>query len=181
MLKITIPDGEFYDEKNNRFITVKGQTISLEHSLVSISKWEQKWKKPFLHNVRNRTYEESLDYIRCMTITQNVPQNCYYMMDSKLLKQIYDYIDDPMTATTIHRIGKANNNRTIMTSERIYGQMIRLGIPFECQKWHLNRLLMLIKVCDIDNGPKQKLSRREALAYQRAQNEARKKKYNTTG
>lgn len=181
MLLLTIPDKEYYDETKNEFITVKGQTIQLEHSLVSISKWEAKWKQPFLDRRQEKTVEQTLDYIRCMTITQNVRPELYYSLSDKQIGVIEAYILDPMTATWFSKNDDQPKNRKIMTSEVIYWEMIALQIPFECQKWHLNRLLTLIQVCNAENSPKKKMSAKDAMEQRRALNAARKKKLGTRG
>jgi len=181
--KITIPScPEQYDEEHNIFLpATKAQTIVLEHSLVSISKWEAKWHKPYLGK-EPQSMEEFIDYVRCMTLTQNVDPNVYNALVSapKLIHEISAYINDSMTATTISKDGH-KSNREIITSEIIYYWMIYYGIPFECQKWHLSRLLMLINVCNIKNAPQKKMSQREIMASNRAINAARRKKYNTRG
>ena len=164
MLQITIKGGEVFDEKTNEFHQVKTTTINLEHSLVSISKWESKWKKPFLSKNEEKTTEELLDYIRCMAVTQNVDPYLYYRISNGDVKRIVDYIEDPMTATTFHdyRNQKEKGSNQIVTSELIYYWMIAMNIPWECQKWHINRLMALIKICEIKNNPQKKMSRREA-------------------
>ena len=146
MLKIFVPSGELFDERTERFITITGRELQLEHSLVSISKWESRWKKPFLGNeVKSR--EETIDYVRCMTISQNVDPNVYLGLTESNINAVNKYIDEPMTATTFKN-NQRKTNRQIITNEIIYFWMISLGIPMECQKWHLNRLLTLILVCD---------------------------------
>lgn len=179
MLKITIPGGEQYDEVNNEFITLKEATLQLEHSLVSLSKWESKWKKPFLSK-EEKTTEQMVDYIRCMTITQSVRPEIYSFVTNDNVAKIQAYIDDSMTATIIGSVAKPPQRRTI-TAELIYCWMIALQIPFECQKWHLNRLLTLINVCSIENGPKQKMPKSEVLRRQAAVNAARRRKFGTRG
>ena len=184
MLHITIPATELWDEANERFITVsKATTLALEHSLVAISKWESKWCKPFLTN-KEKTAEEAIDYIRCMTLTQNVDPNVYLCISEKSIKEINDYIAAPMTATVIREYGPSRINREVVTSELIYYWMVALNIPFECQKWHLNRLLTLIRICNIKNRPQDKssrLSQREVLENYAALNAARKKALNSKG
>lgn len=180
MLKIIIPGGELFDEEQSMFITTKEQTLTLEHSLVSLSKWESKWEKPFMAKEK-RTIEESIDYIRCMTITQNVNPNAYHFLSDANIKEVNEYIELPMTATIFTRPDKKATNREIITAEIIYYWMIALNIPFECQKWHLNKLLTLINVCDIKSQPPKKMSRSELLARNKALNEARRKKLNNKG
>ena len=180
MLSITVPDTELFDDANQQFYIVKGGTIQLEHSLVSISKWESKWKKPFFLK-NNKTAEETLDYIRCMTITQNVNPYLYKCLTNENIATIKNYIDDPMTATTISNPKKNGGKNEVVTSEILYYYMITLGIPFECQKWHLNRLIMLMRVCSIKNSKPQKMSKSDYLAHRRALNEKRKKALHTHG
>ena len=180
MLKITIPDREFYDEEANQFFTVKGATLSLEHSLVSLSKWESKWRKPFITKEK-KTVSETIDYIKCMTLTQNVNPNVYQLIGDDIIDQVNTYIDAPMTATTFSRKEKRSSSREQITSELIYYWMIALNIPFKCEKWHLNRLLTLIRVCEIKNEPPKKMSNKELLSRNAAINEARRKKWNTKG
>ena len=187
MLKIVVPSiviGEEYDELKNEFIpiTTKSQTLQLEHSLVSLSKWESKWKKPFLVKGQ-RTTEEIIDYVRCMTLTQNVDPNVYKALAStpQLMAEVSAYIDASMTATTFPKRGNRPSNHEIITSEIIYYWMVSYQIPFECQKWHLSRLLTLINVCNVKNAPQKKMSRQEIIARNRALNAARRKKLNTRG
>lgn len=182
MLTIHVPEKEFYDEAREEFVTYPEATLNLEHSLVSVSKWESKWHKPFLSDQTNRTNEETLDYIRCMTISKNVDPNVYVsiMYDADVQSKINKYIEDPMTATII-------NNRTpgagreIITSEVIYYWMIQFGIPVEFEKWHLSRLMTLIQVCSIKNGGTQKMSQRDILKENMALNAARRKQMGSKG
>lgn len=181
VLQITVKGTALFDESTNRRIRIKDTTLQLEHSLVSLSKWESKWKVPYLNN-HQITPEMSIDYVRCMTISQNVDPAVYRFLSPENLKQIRDYIDDPMTATTFSKTVGKGGSRQIVTSEIIYYWMTALQIPFDpCQKWHLNRLMTLIKVCDEKNSPKKKMSRREAMNRQRSLNAARRAKYNTHG
>lgn len=180
MLQITILSTELWDEQKEEFVYTKEKTLQLEHSLVSISKWESKWNKSFLSS-KEKTTEEIIDYIRCMTITQNVDPEIYTRLSNRTIQQIYDYINAPMTATVFSDTGRKGGNRDVITSELIYYWMIALNIPFECQKWHLNRLLTLIRVCEIKNAPPKKMSKRETMSRNAALNAARRKKYNTKG
>lgn len=178
MLLLTIPPIEMFNEKTSEFVYSKEIKISLEHSLVSLSKWESRWNKPFLSK-DNKTLEETIDYIRCMTITQNVDPEVYFRLTDENINTINKYIESPMTATTFSDNG--HSSREIITSELIYYWMISLNIPMECQKWHLNRLLTLIRVCNIKNAPAKKMSRREIMNRNAALNAARRKKLNSTG
>lgn len=181
MLTVVIPETEEFDPKTNSFYIRKREVLTLEHSLVSLAKWESKWKKPFLSD-KNTTLEETLDYIRCMTITQNVDPSVYHRLPASVIKQINDYITDPMTATTFSEDQTKRPSREIITAEIIYYWMVALQIPFECQKWHLNRLITLIRVCNIKNDPdKKKMSRRDIYKQNAALNAARRKVLGTKG
>lgn len=179
MLKITIPAIELYDEETNSFLPLKKHDLQLEHSLVSLSKWEAKWHKPFLSK-EQKTPEQTIDYIRCMTITQNVDENIYKGISDENIKQVREYIEAEMTATTFSDENKTIN-REIVTAEIIYYWMITMNIPFEYQKWHLNRLLALIKVCSIKNSPPKKTSKRDVMRRNAEINAARKNALNTRG
>ena len=185
MLQITIPAAvsETFNEETNEFIytTVsKEQTLCLEHSLVSLSKWESKWCKPFLSKV-SKTDEETLDYIKCMTITQNVDPKAYNYLTQENYDKIRDYINAPHTATIVPDDPAGKNNREIVTAELIYYWMIALNIPSEYQKWPLNRLLTLIRVCNIKNAPPKKRSKKEIMSRNTALNNARRKHLNSKG
>lgn len=182
MLQIVVPGIELYDEEKNLFIPAqKDQALQLEHSLVSLSKWESKWHKAFLSK-REKTSEEVLDYIRCMTITRNVDPTVYDRLTSENILQINNYIEDSMTATYFAEDKtKPKASREVVTSELIYYWMIAQGIPIECEKWHLSRLLTLIRVCNVKNKPPKKMSRKSILSQNSALNAARRKRYNTKG
>ena len=181
MLQIKVPlIAERWDEEKEEFIEAKYQTLSLEHSLVSLSKWESKWCKPFLTK-EDKTAEETLDYIKFMTVTQNVKPEIYDHLTADNIAEINDYIGAPMTATTFSDDRTSKNRREIITAELIYYWMIALNIPFECQKWHLNRLLTLIRVCNIKNSPPKKMSKQEIANRNAALNAARRKQLNTKG
>lgn len=179
MLKITIPATEMFDERTQEFLIMKEQTLQLEHSLVSLSKWESKWNKPFLVK-DEKTLEETIDYIKCMTITQNVNPEVYNRLTKENFETINNYIQAPMTATTFHHQNGAPS-REIVTSELIYYWMISLNIPMECQRWHLNRLLTLIRVCNVKNTPPKKMNKREIASRNASLNAARRKRLGTNG
>lgn len=179
MLEIETSEVELYDDEKEVFVTLKPQKIQLEHSLLSISKWESKWKKPFFND--QKTHRETVDYIRCMTISKGVDPLVYENLDSKVLEEIKSYIEDPMTATTFSENSNRSPDRSIKTSEVYYGYMVALGIPFECQKWHFNRLLTLIKVCDLQNRTPEKMPKSEVAKQNRELNAARRRKFNTKG
>lgn len=182
MITITIHAGELYDERTNVFISLKKDfVIQMEHSLLSISKWESKWCKPFLSD-KEKTREETLDYFRCMTITPNVDCNVFQFITESQSEEILEYIKAPMTATWFSdEQNKGGRSNEQITSELIYYWMVQLSIPFECQKWHLNRLLTFIRVCSIKNAPKKKMSQKDVMNRNAQLNAARRKKLNTKG
>lgn len=155
MLVLNIQASELFDEETDRFIMIKPQTVKLEHSLVSISKWEAKWCKPFLDKSQ-KTRDEVLDYIRCMIINPLKDQDVVLGFTNKDINKVIDYINAPMTATTVTFFETQKSRRETITSELIYYWMISAGIPFECEKWHINRLFALIKICGAKNAPKKK-------------------------
>lgn len=179
-LTITIPGNELYDQAAGKFIITKNHTITLEHSLVSIARWESKWHKPYLSR-EPKTRDELIDYIRCMTLTQNVDIHVYYALDSETIKKIIDYIQDSSTATTIKKTNKPPS-KEIITNEIVYYWMTVLNIPFDpCEKWHFNRLMTLIEVCSLKQQPSKKMPKGEMLRQRSAMNAARRAKYNTHG
>lgn len=180
MLEITIPASEYWDESKQMFITTSEHKLQLEHSLISLSKWESKWCKAFLTK-RVKTPEETIDYVRCMTLNPNVKPEVYNYITYANLDQINKYIEAPMTATYISDGSNGKTNREQVTAELIYYWMIALNIPFECQKWHLNRLLTLIRVCNVKNQPPRKMSKREIMSRNKAINAARRKQLGTKG
>lgn len=175
MLTLNIPSVELYDEEKNTFALSVPKTIQLEHSLLSISKWEAKWHKPFMSE-EDKTDEMVYDYIRCMTITPNVDPSTYKALTPEHMQQIKEYIENPMTATWFNDRDKKKFSREIVTSELIYYWMTALQIPFECEKWHLNRLLTLIHVANNKNAPAEKMSRKDIMRQNHALNAARKAK-----
>lgn len=180
MLQITIPSVEQWDEIREEFVCTKEQSLMLEHSLVSISKWEAKWKKPFLSK-KEKTKAEITDYVRCMTVTQNIDPKIYDFLTNDNITSVNKYIEAPMTATWFPEKQSGNSSGEQITSELIYYWMIALNIPFECQKWHLNRLLTLIRVCNNKNKPPKKMSRNEIMRQNAALNAARRKRLNSKG
>lgn len=180
MLQILVEATELWDERNQQFIDVKEQTLRLEHSLTSLSKWESKWCKSFFAK-EDKTDEQIIDYIKCMTLDRNVDPNVYKCLSDKNILKIRDYIEAPMTATTFSD-NRQGVMRDVITSELIYYWMVTLNIPFDpCQKWHLNRLITLIRVCEIKNQPAKKMSKQEIIARNAALNAERRQKFNTKG
>ena len=181
MLTLKTQDVETFNNSEEQFDTIPGRTIRLEHSLVSVSKWERRWRKPFL-TVDEKTPEEILDYIRAMTITQNVPEEFYSILPKASINEVIQYINNPMTATTFSD-STNRPNREIITAEIMYFWVITFNIPIECQKWHLNRLLTLIKVCSIKNNPKgqHKIDKEGSRVRKRRLNAERRAKFNSNG
>lgn len=180
MLQIKIDDIDCFDEATQTFVQIKGSTLQLEHSLVSISKWESKWKKPFLSR-EGHSREETLDYIRFMTITQNVNPELYkYISDDNILK-VNAYIEDPMTATTFAKVEGKGSIGKIITSEEIYYYMTAYQIPWNAEKWHFNRLMTLIKICNEKNKPSKKMRKGEIARQRRSLNAARRAKTGSRG
>lgn len=180
MLQIDIPiSPEGWDEEKQEFVEPTVVTLQLEHSLVSLAQWESKWCKPFISS--QKTDEELLDYIKCMTITPNVHPDIYNCLTEDNVKRINEYIDAPMTATTFSENRQSRPSREIVTNEIIYHWMIAANIPSEYQYWHLNRLITLIRVCNIKNSPPKKRSKRDILSQNAALNAARRKQLNTRG
>ena len=180
MLQLDIEEQEFFDEAKNEFIHIEPQKLSFEHSLISLSKWESKWHKPFLKPGDKKTQEESIDYIRCMCINKNVNPIVFWSLKQDQIDKLEAYIADPMTGTTITNV-TSRPSRQIMTSELFYYYMFSFNIPIECEKWHLNRLVTLIEVFSIKNSPGKKMSKADAMARNRQLNAARRKKYNSKG
>lgn len=156
-MDLFIPSQELWDERKEEMIYTKATTLHLEHSLISVSKWEAKWHVPFLDTKMDEA--QSIDYIRCMTINKDVDPNVYLAIRAEHLNAIMDYINDPMTATTIKDDPGSKKPTRFITSELIYYYMIQYGIPHEFEKWHFNRLITLIRVCSEENKPKKKRSK----------------------
>lgn len=181
MLEIIVPGIEgFDDDKQEFFYLVPPTVLRMEHSLVSLSEWESKWCKPFLGK-DEKTPEETLDYIKCMTLTEDVAPEVYDRLSDENVKEIHKYINSPMSATTFSNEGPNKGSREIITSELIYYWMVALTIPPEYQYWHLNRLITLIRICNIKNQPPKKRSKRDIMSRNAQLNAARRKQLNTNG
>lgn len=183
MLQIEVPSQEFYNEATGEFDYVEKCILNLEHSLISVSKWESKWKTSFVDTVeKGLSRSQMIDYIRCMTLNQKVDPKVYAAIPPVSLEKIRDYITDTATATTIydHRNNRGYHKKETITSELIYYQMINLGIPFECEKWHLNRLLTLIRVCSI-RGTNAQMSINDIFAQNKQLNASRRAAMNSRG
>lgn len=179
MLQITLPV-ELWDEGKQEFVYLAGQTLEMEHSLASLSKWESKMCKPFLSK-NSKTHEETLEYLKCMMITPNVSDETYDYLITYKLGVIDAYINEPMTATILPGSGGRKGRSEIVTAELIYYWMIAMQIPAQYEHWHLNKLIALIGVCNVKNSPAKKRSSDEILREQMALNEERCKKLNSKG
>lgn len=181
MLRLIVPmSSEGWDEVNQRFVEPETQILELEHSLVSLSKWESKWHKPF-YVKKEKTDEEVLDYIKCMTLTDNINPKIYDHLTMKHIDEIQKYISDSMTATTFPNRNGGTPNRETVTAELIYYWMLKANIPLDRETWHLNRLITLLEVCAVKDTPPKKRGKAEMLRERAALNEARRKQFNTTG
>lgn len=184
MLQITIPAQEIWDEGRNEFNTTQDVTLQLEHSLISISKWEAKWHKPFLIDKPEKTTEEMLDYVNCMVLNHSYDPRSLTFLTADNWEEINEYIKNPMTATTFAKMPEvvgSPRKREIQTSELLYYYMIALNIPFECQKWHLNRLITLIEVCSRKNAPSKKVGKGNQLRNYAALNKQRRAQSHSRG
>ena len=179
MLEVTVQEDEVFLPKQNRLVSVPTCTLVLEHSLISIAKWESRWHIPYL-NGEKKTREQELDYIRCMVVGTLKNENVFLVLSPENFAQIKTYMDDSMTAATFPKNTHTASKETI-TSESLYCRMFAHNIPMDCQNWHLNRLLALIKTCDSKKGPKPKMTKQQTAAYYAEQNAIRRAKYNTKG
>lgn len=180
MLTITTKGNEFYDEASEKFVTQNQKTVDLEHSLVSLSKWESKFKKAFL-GIEEKTPEEIIEYVYMMILTPNVDQSILFEFSEENYQQIKDYIDSPQTATTFNEINQRKGRSEIITSEIIYFWMISFNVPFVCENWHLNRLLTLIRVCNAKNSKQKKMSKSQIAQRNRELNAQRRAQSGSSG
>jgi hypothetical protein len=180
MLRITIPKQEFYDEVEGKFIYSDYIELDLEHSLVSVSKWESKFEKPFLAP-GTKTTEEVLDYIRAMIVTPNVPLDIVSKFGPDDIERVNDYIESKQSATTFGMMPKATGRSETISSELVYYWMVTYNIPFECETWHLNRLFSLIRICNVKSTKQKKMSRGQLAARNRELNAQRRAALGTTG
>jgi hypothetical protein len=181
MLELIVHEKEFYQQDTNKFIQIPECTLTLEHSLISLAKWESKWAIPYFSEIP-KTPKQDLDYIRCMVVGNIKDNRIFEALSATDIHKIQKYIAAPMTATTFTTpTKKSSPKKEVMTAEVIYAHMFAHRISIECQKWHLNRLLTLLKVCDLQNAPKEKLSKKQTAMWNAEQNAARRAKYNTRG
>lgn len=183
MLTVKIEGKEWWDDEAEEFKRIKPKTIQLEHSLISLSKWESKWKKPYLDEDTQKTSEENLDYIRCMIITPNVDPDIVYSLAPSQIMEITKYVNDKMTASWFRETPGSATRRTgeKVTSDLIYYWMLVHNIPFECQKWHLNRLLTLIRICNVKAEKPKPMSKSQLAASRASLNAKRRAKHHSKG
>lgn len=180
MLTITIPGQELFDEVKMEFINTEDQTLDMEHSLVSLAAWESIWNKPFLSK-EQKTREETISYMKCMTLTPNVDPDVYNYVSNDIIEKVNKYIEAPMTATVFSEDKTTKGKSETVTAEIIYYWMVSLTIPPEYRFWHLNQLMTLIKVCSIKNSPPKKRSQADVMRENAARNAARRRKHNSRG
>lgn len=188
MLEIDVAESEAWDNDREEFVLIPGGHLSLEHSLISLSKWESKHEKPFLVDDPPKTSAELLDYIRCMTVNKGVKPETYLGLTQSDYEKINKYISAPMTATTFNdnrkqkgkTVSYGRRRQHIVTSEELYYDMIAFQIPFECEKWHINRLLTLIRICSIKSEP-DKMKGKDLAKHNRSLNAARRAQHHTKG
>lgn len=179
MLTVKVPLSEAFDEESNEFVDGDVFVLELEHSLVSLSKWESQFEKPFMSET-DKTTEETVAYVKAMTLTPNVPATIYQHLSKSNFDEISTYINAKMTATWFTDL-ESKTSKPVITAEIVYYWLIALTIPFECQHWHLNRLLTLVRVCNEKNQPEKKMSRQELIERNRSLNAQRKAQLKTKG
>lgn len=180
MLKLTIPSRELYDEVEQCFIPQEEFTLELEHSLVSLSKWESFTLKPFLTN-EGKTEKELEKYMEFMILSANYPEDWYRRLSEEQLLQISEYIESPQTATTFGEMPKKTGRNEIITSELIYYWLVTFQISFEVENWHLNRLFALVRICNVKQQKPTPKSKTEVARHYRELNEKRRAQANSKG
>ena len=180
MLRITIKGDEYFNEETQEFSNKGDVVVDLEHSLVSLSKWESKYQVPFLSSL-DKTSEQMLDYLRFMVVSKRVDPNVMYFISEENMQEIQAYIDSKESATTFGEMPERKGPAETITAELVYYWMVAFNIPFECQHWHLNRLFALIRICNIKNSPPKKMSKHEISRKYHELNEKRKAELGTNG
>lgn len=180
MLRIIIEGDELFNEEDQSFFTVNDVVLELEHSLISVSKWESEYEKPFLSSGQ-KTAEEIFGYLKAMIVTPNVDPDVLYRCSQQTISQIQEYIESNQSATTFGSMPERRGPGEVITSELVYYWMVSFNIPFECETWHLNRLFALIRICNIKNSKPKKMSRNEIAQRNRELNAKRKAELGTSG
>lgn len=183
MLRLTLPSTDFWDPRKEEYVQIGGYEVDLEYSLFTIARWESKWKKPFITSLPKFTRKDEIEWYKAMCMTEGIPDEAWMVMTPKIRQDIYDYVTDPMSATTINHRGPKTPGgpKTIMTAELVYYYMVTLGVPFECEHWHFNRLMKLVDVCFVKNSPPKKMGKQEAAQMYRELNARNRAKYNSRG
>lgn len=186
MLTIIVPDKEWFDEDTEQFVSIKGAVLQMEHSLIALSKWESKWKKSFLDKLDSLTPEEMIDYFRCMSINSKADPSVYAAIwnDFELRNKVMDYINDSMSAVKFKedKEGPHSSIKDSLTSDIIYYWMVANQIPFDCEKWHVNRLISLVRICGIKNNAGNKtMSKADLMRRNKDLNSARRSKMHSRG
>lgn len=180
MLRIIIEGDELFDESTNEFSRVGDIVIDLEHSLVSLSKWESMYQKPFLSSEKRST-EEIFGYLKAMMLDADIDSNLVRRFSQKTIDQIQEYIDSSQSATTFGNMPARNGPGEVITSELIYYWIVSYNIPFEVERWHLNRLFSLIRICNLKNSKPKRMSRNEIAQRNRELNAQRRAELGTSG
>lgn len=180
MLTLIIDGDENYNEETSTFETFDDVVVDLEHSLLSLSKWESKYQKPFLSS-DTKSSEEIFGYLQAMVITPNLDPSVLFKCSSANIVTIQEYIDSSQSATTFGSMPERGGPGEVITSELIYYWMVAFTIPFECEHWHLNRLFSLVRICNIKNEDPKTMSRNDVAQRNQELNAARRKELNTTG
>lgn len=180
MLRLIVPGNEVFHEDTATFESFDDVELELEHSLVSLSKWESKYKKPFLSS-NQKTTQEVFSYIEAMILTPVYPPDIVASFTQTNFNQIHDYIESAESATTFGAMPERKGKGEVITAELIYYWMVIFNIPFECELWHLNRLFALIRICNIKQSKPKKMSRTEIAMRNRELNAKRKEQYHTRG
>ena len=180
MLKIIVPGDEFFDEETEQFTTVGDVVLELEHSLVSLSKWESEFEKAFL-GPAEKTSEEVIGYVKAMTLTPDVPSEVFSRLTAQNFNDVNSYIESKQSATTFGVMPETKGKGEIVTGELIYYWLVAFQIPFECEEWHLNRLFSLIRICNIKSGKQKKMSKTQIAQRNRELNAQRREQLGTAG
>lgn len=180
MLTIVVVGHELYDQETNEFKTLGDLSLQLEHSLVSLSKWESKFEKPFLSG-KAHSAEEILYYVECMILTKDYPENWFQRLTSTNMDAINAHIESKQSGTTFGQMPERKGRNEVITSELIYYWMVAFNIPFECETWHLNRLFALIRICNLKNSKPQKMGKSEQARQYRELNAKRRSQLGTSG
>lgn len=184
MIQLEIEGSEFFNETKQEFYYTNPCVVMLEHSLLSVAKWESKWKKPFLSSRKDDVLTNAAlyDYFRCMEVEPCIESMWPVSLSPSQYQKLLKYIDEEQTATKFYSYKKDKTlSRQTITSELIYYWMASLNIPFECERWHLSRLLTLIHIASVKGQTGKKMTQKETMQMYAELNEKRKRQYNTRG